>query len=214
MPFQLKAKNLLLTYAQCPEPKEDLLNFLKSIGDGFIRVGRELHTDGHYHLHACMRMDNPVRTKNERFFDWKGYHPNIVACRAPQRAMEYAGKDGDFIDSGILPSTGGWADACGAQSSDEFWNLMKNNHPRDYIINHEKLEYYANKKFKKDIGPYEPQHTEFIVPVELEYWADQNLQSEVRRARSARWLPGLTARLHQAPLESGSLTRTIYFFYQ
>lgn len=169
MPFQLNAKNILLTYAQCAEPKEDLLEHLKQFGDGFIRVGHELHQDGGHHLHAVMRFTEPVRTKSQKFFDWRGFHPNIVGCRNPDKATEYAGKDGDFIDYGENPTKKSWASLCSGTEAD-FWNGVKTDYARDYVLNLEKLQYFATAHFKKEIPQYVSKFENFITPVELDEW--------------------------------------------
>lgn len=46
MPFQICAKNIFLTYAQCPLDKHDVQAFLiAKFPDAAIRVGHELHAD-------------------------------------------------------------------------------------------------------------------------------------------------------------------------
>jgi len=52
---------------------------------------------------------------------------------------------------------------------------MAEHHPRDFVINHERLEYFANKRFKKSHADYVPNYTVFAnLPGELEDWVAGN----------------------------------------
>ena len=85
--FRFYAKNVFLTYTQCPCPKEQLLELLQSLlqlacQPYYILVARELHEDGNPHLHAMVQCTKKIQTFNPRFFDLirtngRIYHPNI-----------------------------------------------------------------------------------------------------------------------------------------
>lgn len=92
MSFKLQAINVLLTYAQCPEPKEDLFNHLLSLNTlEFVLVAQEKHKDGNNHLHAYVKFCSKPCVRNPRYFDWKGHHPNI-ASRPKLTAINYCTK--------------------------------------------------------------------------------------------------------------------------
>ena len=85
--FRFYAKNVFLTYPQCPCPKELLLEKLQSLLElqckpYYILVAKERHQDGNPHLHAMVQCTNKIQTTNPRFFDLLDsnghtYHPNI-----------------------------------------------------------------------------------------------------------------------------------------
>jgi len=107
--FRLSAKKVFLTYARCEESKADLLTHLKSFGL-LVRyvVAREKHKpteedpEPHHHLHAVLDFSSKIDTRDERFFDFRGHHPNIQKCRSYENSATYAMKDGDFLTATTL----------------------------------------------------------------------------------------------------------------
>lgn len=59
--FRINAKNIFITYPQCPiqkeEPLRHILNFSFPISPLYIRVAREQHQAGHYHLHCLVQFE-------------------------------------------------------------------------------------------------------------------------------------------------------------
>jgi len=110
--FQLQAKKLFLTYAQCPLSREELMDFLwehpllneKSNGPKYIRVARELHEDGEFHLHALVILEMKLRTRSPRFLDFLGHHGKYEAARDVFASMDYLAKeDTEWIERGVFP---------------------------------------------------------------------------------------------------------------
>lgn len=103
MSFQINGRKFLLTYAQCPLTKEEILEALRLLSEvDSYAIGRELHIDQRPHSHAAVQFSKAIRTRDSRLFDIKGYHPNIKTLRTKadlERAQVYATKDGDFIRS-------------------------------------------------------------------------------------------------------------------
>lgn len=181
MVFRLQAKRIFLTYAQCPLTKEELLSELQKLPNFHQYViSRELHEDGNYHLHAIVTLTTRINTTNKRYFDVKDYHPNIVTIKTNadfSRIKTYVEKDGDFI--GDLPITKkGWGAILKESTNvDEFLNNIKEEYPRDYCLNLQRLEYAATKNFKKIDTPYTPNPDwTFNIPDELTAWRTENLQ--------------------------------------
>ena len=72
--FRLHAKNIFLTYPQCPLPKEYALETLKQlhwtvVQPKYIRVAREEHQDGQPHLHVLIQLTGKCDIHDQRFFD-------------------------------------------------------------------------------------------------------------------------------------------------
>lgn len=113
--FQLRAKNVSLTYPQCDLDKGYLLEQLHArFGDNLsgILVVTERHADGHPHLHAYLRFQSTLSTRDPRYFDVDGHHPNAQSCRSPRNWIRYCLKeDSQPATRGLNPedykSTGG-----------------------------------------------------------------------------------------------------------
>lgn len=98
--FRLQAKLIFLTYPQCNKDGNELLLYLLELLPDCerVRVAREKHKDGEYHLHACIRLPLRLTTRNERYFDWDGFHPNIQPGKHWGKMVNYLGKDNDCYD--------------------------------------------------------------------------------------------------------------------
>jgi len=106
--FQLRAKNLFLTYPKCTFPKnealQNLLELLSPCGVVWAVVALENHEDGTPHLHCVAKLDNCVSTRKADYFDKVvGQHGNYQACRSLNDVLRYVCKDGDFVCEGITP---------------------------------------------------------------------------------------------------------------
>ena len=62
-----------------------------------VIVSKELHQDGNTHYHVYAKFSRKKDIRNNRYFDYKGIHPNIQSCRNILAWKQYIKKDGDFI---------------------------------------------------------------------------------------------------------------------
>lgn len=101
---------VLLTYAQCKESKEALVEFLESNWNlASYCVCHENHkeTEGeHLHAYICLRASRVDKAeKFNKQFDFKGHHPNIEKVGKGKvdmiRVLKYLHKDGDYIEMGV-----------------------------------------------------------------------------------------------------------------
>jgi len=93
MTFRLQAKHVLLTFSQCTLTKDQLFDHFSSFRElDHILVAQELHQDGNTHFHCYVSFHSKPNIRNERHFDFNGFHPNI-AIRPKKRAIEYATKE-------------------------------------------------------------------------------------------------------------------------
>lgn len=98
MPFRLSAKNIFLTYPQCPLSPQQLLDRLRAkFTFAEYSIGQENHQDGNLHLHAVLCFEKKLETRTETLFDVDGYHPNIQAARNRGDCIRYTQKEGLFI---------------------------------------------------------------------------------------------------------------------
>lgn len=94
--FQIRAKNVALTYPQCDLDKQFLFDWLVTrCGDDLagILVAVERHADGNTHFHAYLRFQSSFSTRDSRYFDVDGHHPNVQACRSPGNWIRYCLKE-------------------------------------------------------------------------------------------------------------------------
>jgi len=185
MPFRFKAKTAFLTYAQVAErfSHQELFDHIKQLRDIdplCLRVGKESHEDGGIHYHVYAKWGTAIDTINEKFFDFNGVHPNIQAARNEGHVYAYCGKDGETIDFGIPPKHKRTYGEIIKESTTEaeFFEKCAEAFPRDYVINHERLEYFAKKKFKQVQPEYkDPYDGIFNIPPVLEDWIANNITS-------------------------------------
>lgn len=80
--FSFQAKNVGLTYSQCPLDMSEMeigIAGLKGALANYdkLLIGQEKHQDGATHYHVYIHWPNKVKTKDVRAFDIEGYHPNV-----------------------------------------------------------------------------------------------------------------------------------------
>jgi len=93
--FRLQTSTLFLTYPRCDISKETLLEKLQevlSIAD--YAISKELHQDGTPHLHAFIKLSSKLNTRDPRYLDVDGHHPNITRPRSIKAVVDYILKDG------------------------------------------------------------------------------------------------------------------------
>jgi len=149
-----------------------MLEALKAIKEyENFAICRERHQDGQYHLHCMLRYAAPINIRNASYYDVNGYHPNIQSARKPKDVLTYIKKDGNFLEN--WPTKRSYAEIIeAAKSKEEFLNLVKENQPKDFIINNERIEYYADKYFTRPDSPhyelFSPQP--WTLPNEITNW--------------------------------------------
>lgn len=88
--FRLSGKSFFLTYPQCPMQREHLHEHLKGLGEySYVLIARELHQDGHHHLHVLIQYIDKKNIRNAKFFDVLGYHGNYQTARDTEKVREY-----------------------------------------------------------------------------------------------------------------------------
>jgi len=161
--FRCNAHKVGLTYS-CPKdmdehPFEDnewLLEKLEELnGHCQYIIARERHKSGKNHFHAWIKYDVKVETKNERYFDILGVHPNVLFKPGPGW-QHYCKKDKDFITNlEVNPFT--VALACG--TVEEAMNSLWVSRPQLMAVNADRIEKNFRKKMKA-----KPAHEVFYGP--------------------------------------------------
>lgn len=105
----MDAVHFFLTYSQCTLTHERVLSFLQSVKPVvWCRVAVETHEDGNPHVHVCVRFGERVRTRNtSNQFDCDGFHPSIEVARDYKKVLGYLSKEGNYVDTGPVPTCTG-----------------------------------------------------------------------------------------------------------
>jgi len=164
--FNFHAQTIFLTYPQCTLAKEELLIQLHEkfeIKDYCIAL--ELHSDGHPHLHAFLKLDRKIHKRSPDFADVLGFHPNITAPRSIKAVIKYVQKDGDCLTSDgikdLLEKKSYGQLIAESTTTVEFLASVEKHYPRDAVLNYEKIKTYAEARFKEPVSVYSsPYRTE------------------------------------------------------
>lgn len=110
MSFSINSSSLGFTYSQCNVEPVKLLNWLREEFSHYAVihavVSREQHQDGNYHLHAAIKLGRQFRSRDARFGDFNGFHPNCVRPRSYPKWVEYVKKHGSYEEYGSLEIKG------------------------------------------------------------------------------------------------------------
>jgi hypothetical protein len=82
-----------------------------------------------------------------------------------------------------------------ATSREEFFGAVKKADPKNFVLMHEKLEYFADKHYTKPVEEYTPSHTDFrSVPQQMKDWVVQQLPLRDRPKTLVVWGPSRTGK--------------------
>ena len=198
--FLIQGTNFALTYPRCPIPKDELIPLLSQLVPVIpvqrYVVGRELHQEpdellSQNHLHVVLGFGYRFTTRDPRRFDvrWGGsnYHPNVTVVRSLRRSVEYAKKDGDFIESDnplSEPQGETLSTLCATSTSkEEFLSAVIAN---PSLCNRFNVAIaIANYKWEHSIQPYVSMFNSFPgLPLVLRAWAEGSIGQGIDRPRS------------------------------
>lgn len=96
--FQLRHKMVALTYPQCSIPPGEMLAHLELLltkYDVELLVAQEKHQNEGLHLHIYCTAQSAITTRDQRFFDYKNFHPNIQIIKNKVAWLKYCMKGGE-----------------------------------------------------------------------------------------------------------------------
>lgn len=103
--FHIQNKKFFLTYPQvndCPDLKSFETTFVNEFpGISSYRICEEKHEDGGKHYHVFVVFENTIRSKNKRYFDLNGHHPNITIPRNKNAVLQYIKKEGNYVEHNL-----------------------------------------------------------------------------------------------------------------
>ncbi|AFM38721.1 replication initiator protein [Jacquemontia mosaic Yucatan virus] len=192
--FRLASRNIFLTYPQCSLDKNHVLELLQNlpwtiVRPTYIRVAREIHSDGNPHLHILIQLSGKSNIKDERFFDISHpsrstpFHPNIQAAKDTNAVKNYITKEGDYCESGQYKVSGAtrtnkedvYHNALHAESMAAAIAIIKAGDPVRWITQGHNIRSNLQFDFAKQKEPWTPKFplSSFNnVPEEMQEWAD------------------------------------------
>nr|AGT42241.1 replication initiation protein [Tomato leaf deformation virus] len=195
--FQISAKNYFITYPHCSLTKEEALSQIQNletlINKKYIKICRELHENGEYHLHVLIQFEGKYNCKNQRFFDLVSptrsthFHPNIQGAKSSSDVKSYIDKDGDTLEWGEFQVDGrsarggcqtandAAAEALNSGSKEAALQIIREKLPEKYLFQYHNLNCNLERIFSKAPEPWSPPFplSSFTnVPEEMQEWAD------------------------------------------
>lgn len=195
-----QATYVLLTYAQSEGLDPEAVGFRLSDLNAECIIAKENHKDGGTHLHVFAMFQPRLRTRNTRWADVDGFHPNCEAItRTPWKAFDYVIKDGDVVWGGLgRPEEKGvsaegtdkhsqkaaaWRSLGEASTREEAEAILEEHFQRELWVNSSNIERRLNKLF-----PVKLRNEEWTRPItkrmdtreypELSYWVDRYLKRD------------------------------------
>lgn len=200
MSFRCNARNFFLTWSQSSGlSKESILDFLKDDQQysrflSWAVVCQESHQEGGIHFHAVVGYSKKYDCRNARAFDISGFHPKLEAAKDVVASVSYVKKDGDFILFGDVPTAKRrWSELENASSAEEAFDIIKSVSFRDFVLNHEKIEYFVSKKFRREVPRYSREFGEFVIANAMQQWVDQRMVRD-RPKSIILWGPSRTGK--------------------
>nr|AIY33409.1 RepA [Maize streak virus] len=203
--FLHRNANTFLTYPQCPENPDIVCQMIWELlghwNPKYIICAREAHRDGNMHLHALVQTEKPVRTTDPRFFDIKGFHPNIQSAKSVNKVREYILKEplAVFERGTFIPRKSpflGKSDSEGSSkkptkdeimkeiishstSKQEYLSMIQKAFPYDWATRLQYFEYSANKLFpdiqEEFTNPHPPSSPDLLCNESIKDWLQPNI---------------------------------------
>lgn len=102
--FRYQAKQVFLTYSQADRlDRATLIRALQDLGYHKLFGGEELHRNGGRHYHILAEYNGEQKrfdTRNCRFWDVEGHHPNVRHVKNWDRCYAYCAKGGNVFTIG------------------------------------------------------------------------------------------------------------------
>lgn len=185
---QINAKRFLLTYPRSDFDLSAYKDWATTLGAAKGIVSSEAHEDGALHRHALLFFDTALRSRDMSVFDFQGRHPNIISnIRSERGAIEYVQKDGDTVTWGNWENKQSWLDIVNSSDSqDAFLSSVKQNYPRDFVLQYEKIKLYAELHYSSSASgfSYVSRFSNYTVPDALQQWVTNNLGKRGERVKS------------------------------
>ena len=182
--FRLNARNVFLTYPQCPITKEFFLQVMSAkFSLLHWTIGEEKHEDGEPHIHACLTFQRKLDLHSASAFDiafnGTNYHPHIQKPRNLRNCHEYCRKNGSFITN--IEDRKTYQEIFStAVNKTSFLQQVQMAYPRDYALNLARLEYCADQLWPKEEEIYQNNYNHFNIPTLLTNWLKEEVINDLQ----------------------------------
>lgn len=195
--FRLSAKYIFITLSQSQDvPHAYFHQWLQAFENvSKVYSCREPHEEEGEHHHAIIKGAKKWNIRNPRFFDFeygeRTWHPSFEAVRNLEDSNRYIAKDGRTLGDPIVGTRAGRKDDYRRilqESTDgtSFMGLVREVDPVNYVINHQRLEYFAAARFPQAIryGTRYERSSFSNVPEELDTWVSTQLFNGPERPKA------------------------------
>lgn len=149
--FRCNCRSFFLTYPRCDSSRQELLEFLCGLEPSwvYVTVGEETHADGSPHLHALVVTAKKRDIRDAAHFNFNGHHCNVQPARNVSDVAAYVQKENCFVEIGNRPKRKGidWSSIVSCSNAAEALATVKENFPREYVLNLERIEYFLSKHY-------------------------------------------------------------------
>jgi len=155
--YRANRKKFFLTYSRCDKTPEEIYSHLSSIATIHkYLIAKELHQDGHPHIHAYVEFVDKQDFKNSRWADFQGYHPNDGGkVRNEMAVTKYCQKDGNFISN--FYKLNPWSLALDPEKSyEDSIEIIKKERPEKYILYSEQIKKTIRSEKRRKLELKEP----------------------------------------------------------
>lgn len=161
---------------------EQIVGFIRTKGElkGLV-AALELHEDESHHFHAYAIFDVSLRVRTIRYWDFAGSHPNNqTQIRDPLKIWNYIVKEDRQVhkEGSLANAPAGKPKRHGeilaeATSSTHLLDLLRQNQPRDFLLNYDRLQQTATELFRPPVPTYTtPEGFQFHTPHDLQVYLD------------------------------------------
>jgi len=206
--YRAEGKNWLLTFPQCSLSKKKALENITSKEDLNVKavvVGLEAHADGTPHLHIIVCLEEKLRTRDPRFWDFVvSKHGDYKVINSPKRAYAYVTKeDTDPMIFGTIPNI--FLESKTSKSDSVANSIITGStvaqvvatHPGFSLMNLAKIISYksyvtsvcSTKSCKSLVSPI-VYHGEDVATISIIEWLNGNLFAERPFKQKQMWLYG------------------------
>lgn len=195
---RFQSAQYFLTYPRCDEGIESLWAYLITYEPNGAKpvkllIAEETHEDGGKHLHAYVKYNEKLNSRNPRLFDFNGHHGNYQTARSAKAVIGYCTKDGNYkanFDIKVKISIKQLIEEC--SSPDQFINEVVSHCPDLAIRSFSNVRSLAEWKFRVGAAkePLRPL-TEFEIPDAVTGWiTDLENHTVGERDMQCLWLWG------------------------
>lgn len=216
--FRINAKRFFITFPQCDTPKQEVFDNVKLLPHyQSCIVARELHEDGHPHIHILLICSKELNIRDPRYFDSLAgsyetpvlgnphkFHANVGSVRKFQACITYTRKSADYLEDNM----GRHAQSTRSGSKNVVFQLLRESssvkEAMDTLLEEDPRSFFlygsqVSSNLIRIHGTPKPEYTphssftcSFVLPPSIEEWYNQYFTPQELPRRKCLILVGAT----------------------